>query len=130
MIVIAPDYIATTFNTYYHGPGAQVAFPWTMRRLEEIDCVGWNDRWNRAAEAVPATLSEIERQLGPDGQIWLVASLAEFPDEEAYYGQIRSLKAQLDVRYRLDQSLTGFRNGAETADVFVYSRREENRADE
>lgn len=122
LIVIAPDFIATTFNTYYQGTQAQIAFPWTMSRLEEINCVGWNDRWLGAAEAVPATLEAIDRQLGPDGRLWVVANPAEYPDDELYYGQIRRLLEDLNATYYLEQSDQSFRNGAEWADIYVYRR--------
>lgn len=122
VIVIAPDYLAPTFNMYFRGKQSQIAFPWVMRRLEEIDCVGWNDRWLRAAEAVPATLDEIETRLGQAGRLWLIAALDEFPEEEVYYGQIRRLKGELDARYRLERVIDEFRNATEWADIYVYSR--------
>ena len=123
MILIAPDYLATTFNIYYHGSQPQIAFPWTMGRLEEIDCLGWNERWLRAAEAVPATLEAVEEKLGAGGRLWFIAAPDEFPDDEAYYGQIRRLKQELDSRYVLVRSIRQFRNGSEWADVYVYRRR-------
>lgn len=122
VILIAPDYLATTFNIYYHGGQPQIAFPWTMRRLEEIDCVGWNERWMRAAEAVPATLDAVEEQLGTGGRIWFIAAPDEFPDDEAYYGQVRRLKQMLDERYRLVESIRRYRSGMEWADIYVYRR--------
>ncbi len=123
VILIAPDYLATTFNVYYHGGQPQVAFPWTMGRLEEIDCVGWNDRWMRAAEAVPATLEVVEERLGAGGRLWLITALDEFPEDEAYYGQVRRLKQLLDERYLLVESIRRFRSGMEWADIYVYRRR-------
>ncbi|MGQ9516735.1 MAG: hypothetical protein ACUVT1_05670, partial [Anaerolineae bacterium] len=123
VILIAPDYLATTFNMYYHGSQPQIAFPWTMGRLEEIDCVGWNGRWRRAAEAVPATLEEVEERLGAGGRLWFITALDEFPDDEAYYGQVRRLKRELDAHYMLMESIKRFRGGMEWADIYVYRRR-------
>lgn len=123
VIVIAPDYIATTFNTYYHGDQPQIAFPWTMGRLEEIDCVGWNARWERAAEAVPATIAAVEASLGENGRLWFIAAPDEFPGDEEYYGQIRRLKSELDAHFQLETANTQFRRGAEWADIYVYRRR-------
>ncbi|MGQ9666639.1 MAG: glycosyltransferase family 39 protein [Anaerolineae bacterium] len=123
VILIAPDYLATTFNMYYHGSQPQIAFPWTMGRLEEIDCVGWNERWRRAAEAVPATLEEVEERLDAGGRLWFITALDEFPDDEAYYGQVRRLKRELDAHYMLMESIKRFRGGMEWADIYVYRRR-------
>ncbi len=123
VIVIAPDYLATTFNIYYHGDQPQIAFPWTMGRLEEIDCVGWNERWMRAAEAVPETLIAIEEQLGAGGLVWFIAAPDEFPDDTAYYNQVRRLKQMLDARYLLLESNRRFRSGTEWADIYIYRRR-------
>lgn len=123
VILIAPDYLATTFNIYYHGDQPQIAFPWTMGRLEEIDCVGWNERWMRAAEAVPATLDAVEEELRAGGRLWFIAAPDEFPDDEAYYGQVRRLKQMLDSRYLLVENIRRFRGGTEWADIYVYRRR-------
>jgi len=120
MIVVAPDYLATTFNTYFQGEQAQIAFPWNMERLEEINCVGWNDRWHRAAEAVPATLDVISSQLESGDRVWLIAALDEYPEEKLYYEQVRRLKAELETRYELLEVRDNFRNGAEWADIFLF----------
>jgi hypothetical protein len=122
MIVIAPDYLAPSFNAYFHGAQPQVAFPWVMGRLEWIDCYGWNDRWYRAAEAVPATLAEVEARLGPEGRLFLVAAPTEFPNDTRYFEQVRRLKAELDARYHLTQTIARFRKAAEWADIYVYER--------
>jgi mannosyltransferase len=127
MIVIAPDYLATTFNTYYRGDQPQIAFPWTMGRLEEIDCTGWSDRWYHAAEATPATLEAIDSQLGEGDRVWLVAALDEYPGDLLYYEQVRQLKAQLDTRYGVDRAWFEFRHAAEWADIYVYVKSEAER---
>ena len=120
MVVIAPDFLATTFNTYFHGGQAQIAFPWTMDRLEEVNCVGWNDRWYRAAEAVPATLDVINSQLESGDKVWLIAALDEYPDEKQYYEQVRRLKDEMETHYKLLEVRNGFRNAGEWADLFVF----------
>jgi len=122
MIVIAPDYLSPTFNYYFRGQQAQVSFPWVMGRQEWIDCVGWNDRWEHAAEAVPATLDEIEARLGAEGRLWFIAPLDSFTDDDRYYGQIRRLKAELDARYTLEETLDNFRGAPEWATIYVYRR--------
>ena len=120
MIVVAPDYLATTFNTYYEGKQSQIAFPWTMRRLEEIDCVGWNDRWLRAGDAVPATLDAIDAELEPGDRVWLIAALDEYPDDALYYEQVRRLEAEMAEQYELIEIRDDFRNAAEWADIFLF----------
>jgi len=120
MIVIAPDYLSPTFNMYYQGQQPQIAFPWVMRRQEWIDCVGWNERWERAAEALPATLDAIAAHRKPAGRLWLVAAVEDFPDDTQYYGQIRRLKAELDDRYMLERTLDDFRGAPEWATIYVY----------
>jgi hypothetical protein len=122
LIVIAPDYLSPTFNIYFKGQQPQIAFPWVMGRQEWIDCVGWNDRWERAADAVPATLDAIAAQLGPAGRLWFIAAPGDFPDDTATYGQIRRLKAELDGRYALEKTINGFRGAPEWATIYMYRR--------
>ena len=76
----------------------------------------------RAAEAVPATLDEIEARLGVGGRLWFVAPLDYYPEDEKYYGQIRRLKAELDARYALEMTMDDFRGAPEWADISVYRR--------
>jgi hypothetical protein len=122
VIVIAPEYLSPTFNAYFHGEQRQIAFPWVMRRQERIDCVGWNDRWKRAAAAVPATLDVIAERLGDTGRVWLVADIESFPADTLYYGQIRRLKTELDSRYAPVATVDRFRGAPEWAAVYVYAR--------
>ena len=123
VIVIAPDYLAPTFNWYYKGNLPQVTFPWGIGRLEWPDYYELAERWQRAAEAVPATLDAVEARLGSDGRLWLVAAPTEYPHEETYFGQVRRLKQELDTRYRLERAITHYRYAPEWADIYVYSRR-------
>lgn len=122
VIVIAPDYYATTFNYYFRGSQPQVAFPEPPGRVQEIVWTGWRERWVNAALAVEATLQFIVQSTPPDARVWLVAPLDAYPND-ASFGQIRALKAQLDSRYRFVSNVSRFRDAVERADVLTYEPR-------
>jgi len=120
VIVIAPDYLATTFNYYYRDSLPQVSFPDEPgRRVEEIEWLDYNLRWERAT--ITPTLQFVQQSLGPAGQVWLVAPLDAYPNDPRF-DQIRAIKAAFDRSYVLRQENRSFRGPVETADVFVYGR--------
>ena len=122
VIVVAPDYLAPSFSYYFQGQQAQMAFPWLFQRVELMDWLGWAERRQRAAEAVPATLDAIASQRGREGRVWLVAPLAAYPGDP-FFEQMRALKAALDERYRHEQVIEDYRGIVETADIVIYGSR-------
>jgi hypothetical protein len=121
IILIAPDYLAPTFNYYYQGDQTQIAFPWLFRRVENMDWLNWAGRRSQAAEAVTYTLGYIA-EAGPEGRVWLIAPLLAYPGDP-FFDQIRALKAELDQRYRLVETIERFRGPVETADILIYENR-------
>ncbi len=119
VIVVAPDYLAPSFSYYFEGDQAQMAFPWLFRRVELMDWVGWADRRERAAEAVPATLEAIADEMGAGGRVWLVAPLEAYPGDP-FFEQMRALKAALDARYQVERVIEDYRGVVETADIVIY----------
>jgi len=122
VIIIAPDYLATPFNFYYHGPQAQVAFPSPPGRVEEIVWANYGDRWERAAAQIEPTLEFVQQSLGPDGRVWLVGPVESYPNNPLFV-QIRALRSSLEERYRLQRAVTDFRGPVEMADVYIYEKR-------
>jgi mannosyltransferase len=121
VIIVAPDYIATTFNFYYRGPQPQVAFPQQPGRGEEIIWAEYNTRWARAAERIAPTVQYVEQTLPAGGRVWLVGPVESYKGNPMFE-QIRALKAQLDARFPLQEHVTRFRGPVETADVYVYGK--------
>ncbi len=122
-IVIAPDYLATPFNFYFRGEQPQVAFPQPPGRVEEIVWQGWRARWEDAQAAVSPTLDFVEQHRASGGRVWFVAPLDMYPDDP-YFGQIRVVKRELDVRCRLVEHEDRYRSMAvEGADIFLYECR-------
>jgi mannosyltransferase len=119
VIIIAPDYMATTFNYYYHGKQAQAAFPASLDRIEEIVWAHYSRRWEDAAEAIEPTLAFAEEQLGDGGRIWLLAPLEAYPGRYEF-DQIRVLKERLDARYSLLYSDLSYRYAVENVDIYAY----------
>jgi len=122
VIVIAPDYMATTFNYYYRGTQPQAAFPASLDRTEEIVWAHYSRRWEDAAEAVEPTLAFVEEQLGARGRVWLLAPLEAYPGRYEF-DQIRVLKEQLDSRYTLLYSDVSYRYAVENVDIYAYERK-------
>jgi hypothetical protein len=121
VIIIAPDYLATTFNYYYDGDLVQVAFPASLGRVEEIVWAHYGQRWDDASEAIEPTLSFVENRLGEEGRIWFLAPLDAYPGRSTF-DQIRVLKDELDERYHLADSDLSYRYAVETVDVYLYER--------
>lgn len=121
VIIIAPDYMATTFNYYYHGTQAQAAFPASLGRVEEIVWANYSRRWQDASEAIEPTLAFAEARLGVGGRIWLLAPLAAYPGRYEF-DQIRRLKQQLDERYQFLYSDLSYRHAVESVDIYLYAR--------
>ncbi len=121
VIIIAPDYLATTFNYYYGGKQTQVAFPASLGRVEEIVWAHYGRRWEDAAEAIEPTLSFVGSNLGEGGHIWFLAPLEAYPGRDTF-DQIRVLKERLDERYRLVDANLSYRYAVETVDVYLYAR--------
>ncbi|NOZ04875.1 MAG: hypothetical protein GXP41_00785 [Chloroflexi bacterium] len=120
VIVIAPDYLATTFNYYYQGTQPQVSFPdQPGRRVEEIEWLDYNRRWEHAT--ITPTLQFVQKSLGPGGRVWLIAPLDAYPNDPRF-DQIRAIKAAFDRTYVLREADRSFRGPVETADVFLYGR--------
>jgi mannosyltransferase len=118
-IVVAPDYMASSFNYYFDGPQAQVAFPSTFGRVEDITWVGWAESWQNAAQAIEPTLQHLERTVTGQGRIWFIAPLGGYPDDP-YFSQIRELKAKLDEVYDSPEVVDGFPAAVEYAEVYIY----------
>jgi uncharacterized membrane protein len=119
VIVVAPDYLASSLNYYFDGPQAQVAFPSTFGRVEDITWVGWADSWNNADQAIEPTLQHLEGTLQGQGRIWLIAALDAYPDDP-YFSQIRELKAALDRAYGAPQAIDTFSPAVEYAAIYAY----------
>jgi len=123
LIVIAPEYLGTPFNYYFRGPQPQVAFPGLYGRgaIEVQEELHRYDRWLHAADQIQPTLDFVARSLGPAGQVWLIASLDQYP-QDPYFSQVRVLKARLDQSYRRVETVSRFRGPVESADIFIYQR--------
>jgi len=119
VIVIAPDYLASTFNYYYDGPQMQVAFPSTFGRVEEITWVGWAANWKSAAQSVEPTLQYLATELRNEARLWFIAPLGGYPDDP-YFSQIRVLKSRLDDVYGRAQPIASFPPAVESAEVYIY----------
>ena len=122
VIIVTPDYLATTFNFYYRGPQKQVAFPSPPGRVEEIIWANYGDRWAQAEAAIEPTLQYIRESLGPGGRVWLVGPVESYPDSPLFV-QIRAFKARLETQYTLVRAVKSFRGPVEMADVYVYEPR-------
>jgi len=118
-IVIAPDYLASSFNYYFEGRQAQVAFPSTYDRVEDIIWVGWAESWRNAAQAIEPTLQHLAGTVPAEGRIWFIAPLEAYPDDP-YFSQIRELKTALDAVYGSPQVIDTFPPAVEYAAVYVY----------
>jgi hypothetical protein len=118
-IVVAPDYMASSFNYYFEGPQPQVAFPSTFGRVEDIIWVGWAESWQEADQAIDPTLQYLDRTLQGHGRVWLIAPLDAYPDDP-YFSQVRELKAALDDVYGSPQVVDSFPAAVEYAAVYIY----------
>lgn len=121
VLIIAPDYLATTFNFYYRGSQKQVAFPMAPGRTEEIIWAEYNARWQQADRQIEPTVAFVDSALGPGGRVWLIGPVQSYQGNPMFE-QIRALKARLDARFSLEEEITHFRGPVETADVYVYRR--------
>jgi len=119
VIVIAPDYLASTFNYYYEGPQTQVAFPSTFGRVQEITWVGWADHWKNAAQSIEPTLQYLATELREGTRLWFIASPGGYPDDP-YFSQIRVLKSRLDDIYGAPELVDSFPSAVESAEVYIY----------
>jgi hypothetical protein len=119
VIVIAPDYLASTFNYYFKGPQQQVAFPSTFGRVEDITWVGWAENWQGAARFVESTLQYLKQELHEGARIWFIAPLGGYPDDPQF-SQIRVLKGKLDEAYGPPQLVDSFPEAVEYAEVYRY----------
>ena len=119
MIIIAPDYLASTFNYYFQGTQRQVAFPSALGRVEDITWVGWYDHWREAGQAIEPTLRYLAQELPDQAHLWLIAPLGAYPSD-ANFAQVRVLKARLDRAYGAPQVISGFPAAVESAEVYLY----------
>jgi uncharacterized membrane protein len=119
VIVIAPDYLASTFNYYYHGRQFQAAFPSTLGRVEDITWVGWVEDWTHADQAIEPTLQYVTQSAPAGAHVWLIAPLAGYPNDP-YFSQIRALKDRLDQAYGAPQVVDSFPPAVEYAEVYIY----------
>jgi hypothetical protein len=120
-VIIAPDYLASTFNYYFDGPQDQVAFPSTFGRVKDITWVGWLDHWENAAQRVEPTLRHVAARLEPGARIWFIAPLGGYPNDP-YFSQIRVLKDRLDAEYGSPEVVDWFVPAVESAEVYVYDQ--------
>jgi 4-amino-4-deoxy-L-arabinose transferase-like glycosyltransferase len=119
VIVIAPDYLASTFNYYYLGPQKQAAFPAALQRVEDITWLGWSENWRNAARFVEPTLQYVAGELPPGARLWFIAPLGAYPTDP-YFSQIRVLKSRFDQVYGSPQVVTSFPPAVETAEIYIY----------
>jgi len=119
VIVIAPDYLASTFNYYYRGPQMQAAFPAALRRVEDITWLGWSEKWRNADRFVEPTLQYVAGELPEGAHLWFIAPLEAYP-ADPYFSQIRVLKSRFDQVYGPPQIVTSFPPAVETAEVYIY----------
>jgi hypothetical protein len=119
VIVIAPDYLASTFNYYYPGSQKQAAFPAALHRVEDITWLGWSENWRNADRFVEPMLQYVAEELPAGARLWYIAPLGAYPDDP-YFSQIRVLKARFDQVYGLPQVVTSFPVAVETAEIYIY----------
>jgi hypothetical protein len=119
VIVIAPDYLASSFNYYYDGSEEQVAFPSTFGRVEEITWVGWADRWKNAAQSIDPTLEYLASELQEGARLWFLVPLGAYPNDP-HFSQIRALKSRLDDVYGSPRLVDSFPPAVESAEVYIY----------
>ena len=119
VIVIAPDYLASSFNYYYDGPQEQIAFPSTFGRVEDITWVGWEERWKNAAQSIEPTIQYLASDLQEGERLWFLAPFGGYPGDP-YFSQIRVLKERLDQIYGPPRSVGSFPPAVEYAEVYVY----------
>lgn len=119
VIVIAPDYLASTFNYYYPGSQKQAAFPAALHRVEDITWLGWSENWRNAGRFVEPMLQYVAEELPAGARLWYIAPLGAYPDDP-YFSQIRVLKARFDQVYGLPQVVTSFPAAVETAEIYIY----------
>lgn len=119
VIVIAPDYLASTFNYYYTGSQKQAAFPAAFDRVEDITWLGWSERWRNADQFVEPTVQYVAQELSGEARLWLIAPLGAYP-ADPYFSQIRVLKSRFDHVYGPPQVVTSFPTAVETAEVYIY----------
>jgi len=119
VIVVAPDYLASTVNYYYQGKQPQVAFPSTLGRVEDITWVGWAEHWVHADQAIEPTLQYVADNVVPGAHVWLIAPLAGYPNDP-YFSQIRVLKSRLDQAYGAPHVVDSFPPAVEYAEVYIY----------
>jgi len=119
VILIAPDYLASSFNYYHDGSQEQVAFPSAFGRVEEITWVGWADHWKNAAQSIDPTLKYLARELPEGARLWFVAPLGGYPNDP-YFSQIRALKSRLDDIYGSPRLVDSFPSAVESAEVYIY----------
>lgn len=121
-IVIAPDYLATTFNYYFPGEQPQVAFPNEPgRRVEDIIWTDYDRRWEEAT--ITPTLQFVERTIRQSGRAWLIAPLDAYPNNPRF-DAIRAIAAALDEHYVLCSDNRSFHGPVEQADVLLFARTE------
>jgi 4-amino-4-deoxy-L-arabinose transferase-like glycosyltransferase len=119
MIVVAPDYLASTFNYYYPGPQKQAAFPAALDRVEDITWLGWAEKWKNADQFVEPTVQYVAEELPAGARLWFIAPLGAYPDDP-YFSQMRVLKSRFDQVYGVPQVVTSFPAAVETAEIYIY----------
>jgi uncharacterized membrane protein len=121
VIVIAPDYVATTFNYYFQGEQKQAAFPAALERVEDITWLGWSKRWLNAADYVQPTVDYALAELRPGARLWYIATLGGYPNDPSF-SQIRVLKAHFDSLLGDAEVVDSFPRALETAEIYIYSQ--------
>ena len=121
VIVIAPDYVATTFNYYFQGEQKQAAFPAALERVEDITWLGWSQRWLNAADYIQPTTDYVNTHLKPGARLWYIATLGGYPDDPSF-SQIRVLKTRFDALYGQPEMVNSFPRAIETAEIYIYTR--------
>jgi uncharacterized membrane protein len=119
VIVIAPDYLASTFNYYYLGPQKQAAFPAALHRIEDITWLGWSENWRNADRFVEPTVQYVAEEMPPGARLWFIAPLEAYPTDP-YFSQIRVLKSRFDQVFGPPQVVTSFPAAVETAEIYIY----------
>jgi len=99
VIVIYPEFYATTFNWYYHGDLPEVCYPSVGR----VELPRWHTLRRRLAdpEAPGIAVRFVHDHLGPEGRIWVVYN----PTYTGRRAEVEYGKSFEDMLWRLDMDL-------------------------
>lgn len=104
VIVIYPEFYATTFNWYYRGDLPEVCYP----AIGRVELPRWNSLRQRLADPQAPTIAAryVRDHLGPDGRIWVIYN----PTYAGRRGEVDYGKSFEDLLWRLDMDLSFKKN--------------------